>query len=232
MKKTLITFVSLLIAVYTTAGIVTFKDWNGTVLSTQDVTSGEAAPEPQHPTRDGYLFTGWDNGFAPVYSNITTTAQYTELSQLSQTVEVYWPLCEHTKASVSGPIEPFAMTRSNMEDVLYSTTISNLVYPSSYGYDASHKVIMLKMTEAEAETSSYNPDVYAEFKFKAADIVTINQISLLVGSTGWDNYMRFRVMYSMDDYFDEPVLLAETNKLPKDVMTEIKQNVNITVQAS
>lgn len=55
---------------------VTFKDWDGTVLKTQSVTSGSSATAPTSPSREGYKFTGWSVDFSNVTSNITTTAQY------------------------------------------------------------------------------------------------------------------------------------------------------------
>ena len=55
---------------------VTFKDWDGTVLKTVTVESGKAATAPADPSRDGYLFTGWDKTFANVTSELTVTALY------------------------------------------------------------------------------------------------------------------------------------------------------------
>ncbi|MBO4849250.1 MAG: InlB B-repeat-containing protein [Clostridia bacterium] len=55
---------------------VTFVDWNGTVLSTQQVEEGAAAAAPADPVRTGYTFTGWDVPFDCVTSDLTVTAQY------------------------------------------------------------------------------------------------------------------------------------------------------------
>ena len=55
---------------------VTFADWDGTVLKTEQVQHGSAATAPEAPTRAGYEFTGWDGEFAVITSDITITAQY------------------------------------------------------------------------------------------------------------------------------------------------------------
>lgn len=55
---------------------VTFLDWNGTVLKTQDVTHGSAATAPSVPARANYTFSGWDKTFSNVTEDLTVTAQY------------------------------------------------------------------------------------------------------------------------------------------------------------
>lgn len=55
---------------------VTFTDWDGTVLSTQQVLHGSAATAPANPTREGYTFTGWSADFSNVTSDLTVIAQY------------------------------------------------------------------------------------------------------------------------------------------------------------
>ena len=55
---------------------VTFVDWNGEILKTQQVTIGEAATAPSNPVRDGYTFIGWDTDFSNVTEDLTVTAQY------------------------------------------------------------------------------------------------------------------------------------------------------------
>lgn len=55
---------------------VTFKDWDGTVLKSQNVKAGRAATAPNSPTRSGYRFTGWDKTFNNINADTTVTAQY------------------------------------------------------------------------------------------------------------------------------------------------------------
>ena len=56
---------------------VTFKDWDGTVLNTQEVAIGESAEAPAIiEGREGFVFVGWDKDFSKVTEAITVTAQY------------------------------------------------------------------------------------------------------------------------------------------------------------
>ena len=57
---------------------VTFKDYDGTVLKTETVERGNSAIAPASPTREGYVFIGWDVAFDNVSSDLTVTAQYEE----------------------------------------------------------------------------------------------------------------------------------------------------------
>ena len=55
---------------------VVFKDYDGTILSEQEVEYLSAALAPADPTRTGYTFTGWDKAFDAVSADIEVTAQY------------------------------------------------------------------------------------------------------------------------------------------------------------
>ena len=55
---------------------VTFVDKGGKTLKTEKVEHGNAATAPNAPSVEGYHFTGWDNAFDNVTSDLTVKAQY------------------------------------------------------------------------------------------------------------------------------------------------------------
>ncbi|MBR7029863.1 MAG: leucine-rich repeat protein [Prevotella sp.] len=59
-------------AVYT----VTFEDYDGRKISVQQVPKDADAIKPNDPNREGYDFTGWDEDFTNVQTDLTVTAQY------------------------------------------------------------------------------------------------------------------------------------------------------------
>ena len=58
-----------------TSYIVTFSDWNGSILFQQEVSHKTAATAP-NPIRPGYEFTGWDKSFNSITEDTVVTAQY------------------------------------------------------------------------------------------------------------------------------------------------------------
>lgn len=60
---------------------VTFKDYNGTIISSEKVPYGEAAKLPDEPTRSGYIFAGWSGNYSNVTEDSTVTAQYISSKQ-------------------------------------------------------------------------------------------------------------------------------------------------------
>ena len=56
---------------------VSFFDWDDTQIGEdQEVSHGEAATPPANPSREGYIFVGWDTEFDNVTSDLTVHAQY------------------------------------------------------------------------------------------------------------------------------------------------------------
>lgn len=56
--------------------VVTFKDYDGTVITTQKVAYGADATAPHVPQRKGYQFAGWDKSLANVREPLEITATY------------------------------------------------------------------------------------------------------------------------------------------------------------
>lgn len=58
---------------------VTFKDYDGTVIKTENVESGKSANEPDEPQREEYIFSKWDKSFDNITSDIVITAEYKKI---------------------------------------------------------------------------------------------------------------------------------------------------------
>lgn len=57
---------------------VTFKDWDGKVISTQEVAYSKDATAPAAPSRVGHTFTKWEGSYTQVRENQVVTATYTK----------------------------------------------------------------------------------------------------------------------------------------------------------
>ena len=55
---------------------VTFKDYDGTILKEENVVEGESAIPPSNPTKDGYIFVGWNKQYTNINEDITIEAEY------------------------------------------------------------------------------------------------------------------------------------------------------------
>lgn len=87
---------------------VIFKDWDGTILSEQSVKYGTAAIKPKIPSKEGYIFNGWDYDYTFITEDITITATY-RLADSYIVKFVDWDetvLSEQTVAYNTGAIAP------------------------------------------------------------------------------------------------------------------------------
>ncbi len=55
---------------------VTFVDWDGSVISSQQVDYGSSAAAPENPVREGYTFDSWDQDYSNITSDLDVTATY------------------------------------------------------------------------------------------------------------------------------------------------------------
>lgn len=58
---------------------VVFVDFDGTILKSDRVLEGESATAPANPSRNGFIFIGWDKTFDIITGDITITALYEEI---------------------------------------------------------------------------------------------------------------------------------------------------------
>ncbi|HHU84247.1 MAG TPA: hypothetical protein GXZ23_03640 [Clostridiales bacterium] len=83
-----ITADTIITATYTENAVetftVTFKDYNGSVLKTENVEKGKDAIPPANPIREGYTFNGWSGVYTNVTADTIITATY-----IKNTVETF-----------------------------------------------------------------------------------------------------------------------------------------------
>lgn len=132
---------------------VIFIDWDGTILKTEIVEEGASATAPDDPTRDGYVFTGWDVSFSNVTSDLTVTAQYTgEEPEISN--ENLFPKFNSTNWTEPGAAMLFPLSDYSAE--VDSASSQHYVYAA---VDESIKGKYVKLG-AEALSSNATMDVY------------------------------------------------------------------------
>ena len=66
---------------------VTFQDFDGTILKTEIVKSGESASAPEDPKREGYTFAGWNKSFAVITKDAIVIAEYIRITETTFVVD-------------------------------------------------------------------------------------------------------------------------------------------------
>lgn len=103
---------------------VTFKDYDGTIISTQSVICGESAKLPQEPTRIGYVFTGWDKAYSNINGDLELTATY-------KSGNIY-PLTPRSASNDGAETEaPIGLLRSGDNILEINNNIAKLEIPAS-----------------------------------------------------------------------------------------------------
>ena len=69
--------------------LVTFQNWDHSLLKEEQVAYGHAATAPAEPVRnEDYDFTGWDNDFSDVRTNLVVTAQFKMIDKEGHTTGI------------------------------------------------------------------------------------------------------------------------------------------------
>ena len=149
--------------------IVTFVDWDGTVLKTEEVAYGSAAIAPA-VNRYGYELTGWSVDFSNVTSNITTTAMYVTISVLMVKENGVWVNIPRIYKKISGSwVEQAVDNWGNLFDSNAVYAKRGLPVPSAILYsdgafifsnynviDTSHGDVIAVYTGWDTDSYSFN----------------------------------------------------------------------------
>ena len=173
---------------------VTFKDWDGTVLKTEEVTHGTSAAPPDTPTRTGYTFTGWDVDFSNIISDLTVTALY-EINKYTVTFVTYdgTAIKTQTVEHGSSAAPPDPPTRAGHIfigwDVDFSNVISDLTVTALWvaylALDAESGIVTLTASlKAGADLPAAEGAQLVLAVYNASGkMLTINFMSVSIGDT-------------------------------------------------
>ena len=160
---------------------VSFKDYDGTVLSTQTIVYGNAATAPANPSRTGYTFNGWDIGFNYITTNLTVNAQYT-----ADTYTVTF--------------KDYDGTVLNTQLVDYRTNAFAPVSPSRTGYTfTGWDTDFSTITGNTTVTATYSVSTYS-VSFKDYDGTVLSTQTVVYGSTASAPANPTRIGYQFNNW--------------------------------
>ncbi|MDR1754817.1 MAG: InlB B-repeat-containing protein [Eubacterium sp.] len=173
--------------------IVTFVDWDGSVLSSQKILSGTSAFSPQDPEKEGYIFTGWDKSFDSVTQDLVVTALYTAKTYTVTFKDINGnnlksEIVEHGKAAAA-PIPPeFVGYKFTGWDKSFDSVTQDLVVTALYAAktytvtfkDINGNNIKSEMVNHGKPATAPIPPEFTGFEFtgwdKRFDSVTSNMV--------------------------------------------------------
>lgn len=210
--------------------IVTFVDYNNTIIDIQEVQAGLNAVAPDNPTRANYSFVGWDTSFDNVSEDITVKATY--IRQYTVTFVDYDGTVLETQVVNSGSnaIAPSHPTRtgydSNGWDKAYTNITANTTVTALYKiktFTVTFKMpdgtvipyVDYKGVEHSTQTVEYGScaeapnysDIFTELYFDW-DTTSMKKFS------GWDKALTnitndIVVTAEYNDYYNQPVIAIE-----------------------
>ena len=210
--------------------VVTFVDYNNTIIDIQEVQAGLNAVAPDNPTRANYSFVGWDTSFDNVSENITVKATY--IRQYTVTFVDYDGTVLETQVVNSGSnaIAPSHPTRtgydSNGWDKAYTNITANTTVTALYKiktFTVTFKMpdgtvipyVDYKGVEHSTQTVEYGScaeapnysDIFTELYFDW-DTTSMKKFS------GWDKALTnitndIVVTAEYNDYYNQPVIAIE-----------------------
>ena len=228
---------------------VTFKDWNGTVLKSQNVQAGASATAPSNPTRSGYRFTSWDKTFTNINADTVVTAQY--IQQFTVTFKDWdgTTLKSQTVDFGSAATAPSNPTRDgytfNGWSGSYANITANMTVTATYTEISGPTIIFDKVTANAGETISvklklYNNPGIAASTFKImydSSVLTLNSVDFNnqfggdFDSLGSLNAPVSISWSSMSDINNNEVFLTLNFKVKDDAQVDSTSNISVIYNA-
>jgi hypothetical protein len=156
---------------------VTFADGQGGIIKTEQVETGQAATAPDNPTREGYIFDGWDRTFKNVMSDLTVVALWWPAAA-EPTYEIIrgfgeWNGNESVTAEIDAPFSKFIALEDPPKNQSGEISISSVMYG---GTTQNTTVIQLGGDYLKDFTNG-DHDIAVEFEDKTVMVpITVNRI--------------------------------------------------------
>ena len=152
---------------------VSFVDYNGTILKTENVMTGTAATAPSDPSREGYDFVGWDTEFSSITSDLRVTARYqikrytvTFVMPDGKTVSVQENI-KHGFSAKAPAVDEYYFdwnVKKGYKFTNWSTAFDNITSNKTitaiYGTEVTEPIIVVQNTTVAAGTTNVPVRVY------------------------------------------------------------------------
>ena len=212
---------------------VNFYDWDGSIISTQEVTKGENATPPTNPTKEGFKFLGWDKSVTNITEDTDIFADFERE--------------EYTVVFVDWENQTIKMEKFSYGDILVPPEAETVEGYDFIGWDAIEDGKQY-VTEDMIVTAVYQPKEYI-VKFMDAnnqelDIQSVNygesalvpdnvELGNNVIFAGWYEPEKYQVV--KDNAIIYPVyLFEETTEVPvaNYESGEYTDNIKLTLTSS
>ena len=210
---------------------VTFQDWNGTVLDTQEVERGKPAKAPANPYREPengfiYTFDGWDKDFSYITENTVVTAKYSQsVSSYTVTFQDWNGIVLKTEqvehgGAATAPDDP---TRPNYQFTGWSREFTNVT--SSITVEAQYEGNLYNITVNASQGGTASTD---KSSVRYDDIVT-----LTANATGENNFKRWTISGSFQIVSGSTTTPSITIRPTSDIVATATfgEGVNLTVHS-
>jgi len=184
---------------------VTFKDWDGAVLSSQDIATGGAAIAPDNPKREGYTFTGWNKAYNSISEDTVITAQYKQNGYAVEFVDYNHDILKVENVeygeSATPPLDP-SRTGYHFDgwDGAYTNVKSNITIKARYS-----PILYWMYYYGNGETSGNM--AFSIFEYDKSRTLIINTFKKTgYKFIGWNT----KIDGTGDTYSDEQVILNIT----------------------